>query len=40
MELYAQRFEFLVLPNAFIVHLPHSPSLDISKYRASSLYRK
>ncbi|XP_046458581.1 LARGE xylosyl- and glucuronyltransferase 2-like [Daphnia pulex] len=40
MELHAQHYEFQVLPNAFIVHLPHSPSVDISKYRGSSQYRK
>lgn len=40
MELHAQGYELYVLANAFVVHLPHSPSLDISKYRQSSQYRK
>ena len=40
MELFAQGFEFIVLPNAFIVHMPHAPSFDIAKYRSSSSYRK
>ena len=40
MELHAQSYEFHVLPNAFVVHLPHSPSLDIAKYRSSARYRK
>ncbi|XP_054163176.1 xylosyl- and glucuronyltransferase LARGE2s-like [Oppia nitens] len=40
MELYAQGYEFIVLPNAFIVHMPHAPSFDIAKYRSSSSYRK
>merc|ERR1712071_446133 len=39
-ELDAQGYEFYVLANAYIVHLPHSPSLDIAKYRQSSQYRK
>lgn len=40
MELYAQGYEFIVLPNAFIVHMPHAPSFDIAKFRSSSQYRK
>lgn len=40
MELYAQNYEFIVLPNAFIIHMPHAPSFDIAKYRSSSIYRK
>ncbi|GFN86741.1 large xylosyl- and glucuronyltransferase 2 [Plakobranchus ocellatus] len=40
MELDAQNYEFLVLPNAFIIHMPHAPSFDIAKFRSSSLYRK
>ncbi|XP_076328863.1 xylosyl- and glucuronyltransferase LARGE1-like isoform X1 [Tachypleus tridentatus] len=40
MELYAQGFEFIVLPNAFAVHMPHAPSFDIAKFRSSSQYRK
>lgn len=40
MELEAQGYQFIVLPNGFIVHTPHSPSLDIAKYRSSPLYKR
>lgn len=40
MELHAQGYEFIVLPNAFIIHMPHAPSFDIAKFRSSSNYRK
>ncbi|XP_078346641.1 xylosyl- and glucuronyltransferase LARGE1-like [Oculina patagonica] len=40
MELQAQGYEFVVLPNVFIMHMPHSPSFDIFKFRSSSLYRR
>lgn len=40
MELYAQGYEFVVLPNAFIIHTPHAPSFDIAKFRSSPQYRK
>ncbi|KAF3822032.1 hypothetical protein GH733_007406 [Mirounga leonina] len=38
---YDPRFEYelLVLPEAFTVHLPHGPSLDISRFRSSPTYR-
>lgn len=39
MELEAQGYNFLVLPNAFIVHTPHAPSYDIIKFRESPVYR-
>ncbi|KAI5732636.1 hypothetical protein M8J76_002595 [Diaphorina citri] len=39
MQLVAEGYSFYVLPNAFIVHLPHAPSFDIAKFRASSAYR-
>ncbi|XP_075423642.1 xylosyl- and glucuronyltransferase LARGE2 [Ascaphus truei] len=39
MELDAQEYELVVLPNAFIIHMPHAPSVDISKFRSSSNYR-
>lgn len=29
----------MVLPNAFMIHMPHAPSFDISKFRSSSGYR-
>ena len=40
MFFFVHRYEFVVLPNVFIVHVPHSPSFDIFKFRSSSLYRK
>nr|XP_040140372.1 LARGE xylosyl- and glucuronyltransferase 2 isoform X4 [Ictidomys tridecemlineatus] len=39
VELDVQEFELLVLPEAFTIHLPHAPSLDISRFRSSSTYR-
>ncbi|XP_054443162.1 xylosyl- and glucuronyltransferase LARGE2 [Pteronotus mesoamericanus] len=39
VELDAQEYEFLVLPEAFAIHLPHTPSLDISRFRSSTTYR-
>ncbi|KAB0790557.1 hypothetical protein PPYR_15029 [Photinus pyralis] len=39
MELEAQGYDFIVLPNAFIIHKPHAPSHDIGKFRHSSIYR-
>lgn len=37
--LAAQEYDFVALPDAFIVHLPHAPSLDILHYRSSARYR-
>ncbi|XP_071505018.1 xylosyl- and glucuronyltransferase LARGE1-like [Diadema antillarum] len=39
MELDAQSYDFIVLPNAFIIHMPHTPSFDIAKFRTSQQYR-
>lgn len=39
MELDAQGYEFVVLPEAFIVHMPHSPSADLANFRQSKTYR-
>ncbi|XP_004627347.1 LARGE xylosyl- and glucuronyltransferase 2 [Octodon degus] len=39
VELDAQEYELLVLPEAFTIHLPHTPSLDISRFRSSPAYR-
>ncbi|XP_069821440.1 xylosyl- and glucuronyltransferase LARGE2 [Dendropsophus ebraccatus] len=39
MELDAKGYELVVLPNAFIIHMPHAPSFDISKFRSSENYR-
>ncbi|XP_072554648.1 xylosyl- and glucuronyltransferase LARGE2s isoform X2 [Paramormyrops kingsleyae] len=35
MELDAQEYDLVVLPNAFMIHMPHAPSFDISKFRSS-----
>ena len=39
LELDALGYEFIVLPNAFIIHMPHAPSFDIAKFRSSVSYR-
>lgn len=39
MELNAQGYEFIVLPDTFIIHKAHSPSFDIAKFRTSPIYR-
>ncbi|KAK0152387.1 LARGE xylosyl- and glucuronyltransferase 2 [Merluccius polli] len=39
MELDAQEYDLMVLPNAFMIHMPHAPSFDISKFRSSPSYR-
>ena len=39
MELNAQRYEFVVLPEAFMIHMPHSPSTDMTTFRRSKNYR-
>lgn len=39
MELEAQDYEFMVLPDVFIVHVPHNPSDDIAQFRSSAPYR-
>lgn len=36
---FSQEYELLVLPNAFMIHMPHAPSFDISKFRQSTSYR-
>lgn len=40
MQLDVEGYEFVVLPNAFMIHMPHAPSFDIAKFRSSSLYRR
>lgn len=40
MQLHAMNYEFIVLPNCFIIHMPHAPSFDIAKFRSNSNYRK
>uniref|UniRef100_A0A6A7FS34 Glycosyltransferase-like protein LARGE1 n=2 Tax=Hirondellea gigas TaxID=1518452 RepID=A0A6A7FS34_9CRUS len=39
MELHVLGYEFVVLPNAFIIHTPHAPSFDIAKFRTSPQYK-
>ncbi|XP_023023982.2 xylosyl- and glucuronyltransferase LARGE2s isoform X1 [Leptinotarsa decemlineata] len=39
MELEAQNYEFIVLPDVFIVHKPHTPSYEIGRFRTSPAYR-
>ncbi|CAH1159885.1 unnamed protein product [Phaedon cochleariae] len=39
MELEAQNYQFIVLPDVFIVHKPHTPSYDIGRFRNSATYR-
>ncbi len=39
MELDSQGYEFVVLPEAFMVHMPHAPSADIVHYRQTRHYR-
>ncbi|MBJ7883164.1 hypothetical protein JEM65_21320 [Gelidibacter salicanalis] len=40
VELHAQGCEFIVLPNVFMIHLPHAPSLDIVRFRSSNNLRR
>ena len=40
MEMAATGAEFVVLPQAFAVHMPHAPSGDIVRYRSSKKYRE
>lgn len=39
MQLAALEYEFIVLPEAFVIHLFHQPSYDILKHRESLKYR-
>jgi len=39
MRLASEGWEFVVLPDVFLLHLPHAPSLDITRFRADSSYR-
>ena len=39
MELNAEGYEFVVLPDAFIIHMPHAPSPEIVRFRGSKHYR-
>ncbi|XP_015173364.1 PREDICTED: glycosyltransferase-like protein LARGE2 isoform X2 [Polistes dominula] len=39
-HLTALDYKFIVLPDCFIIHRPHAPSLDIGKFRTDSIYRR
>ena len=39
MALYAEEYEFVVLPDVFIIHQPHSPSMELGRYRTNKNYR-
>nr|XP_045370549.1 LARGE xylosyl- and glucuronyltransferase 1 [Camelus bactrianus] len=39
MDAGAQEYEFIVLPNAYMIHMPHAPSFDITKFRSNKQYR-
>ncbi|CAG5079121.1 Similar to Large1: LARGE xylosyl- and glucuronyltransferase 1 (Mus musculus) [Cotesia congregata] len=39
-HLTALGYSYIVLPDVFIIHRPHAPSLDIGKFRTDALYRR
>ncbi|XP_011063367.1 PREDICTED: glycosyltransferase-like protein LARGE2 isoform X1 [Acromyrmex echinatior] len=39
-HLTALDYKYIVLPDTFIIHRPHAPSLDIGKFRTDSVYRR
>jgi len=39
LSLAAEGQEFIVLPDVFIIHQPHTPSMEIGRYRTSRVYR-
>ncbi|XP_043266757.1 LARGE xylosyl- and glucuronyltransferase 2-like isoform X2 [Venturia canescens] len=39
-HLTALGYKYIVLPDTFIIHRPHAPSLDIGKFRNNPLYRR
>ncbi|KAF8566976.1 hypothetical protein P879_05740 [Paragonimus westermani] len=39
MQLDVLNFQFLVLPHAFLLHLPHPPSIEVFRYRTNKVYR-
>ncbi len=39
MELNYQNYEFIVLPDAYILHMPHAPSADVATFRVRKDYR-
>ncbi|VDP67041.1 unnamed protein product [Echinostoma caproni] len=39
MSLDATGYRMFVLPDVFVLHLPHSPSVEVLRYRSSFIYR-
>ncbi|XP_024945273.1 LARGE xylosyl- and glucuronyltransferase 2 isoform X2 [Cephus cinctus] len=39
-HLTALGYTYIVLPDVFIIHRPHAPSVDIGKFRTDALYRR
>lgn len=38
-EMIARGYSFLVAPDAFLIHMPHSPSAEIARFRRDARYR-
>ena len=38
-ELSERKVEFVVVPDGFLVHMPHAPSADIVRYRQDKVFR-
>ncbi len=36
MELHAQHYQFIVLPDVYVIHYPHEPSHDEAKFRGTA----
>jgi len=39
LSLSALQYELVVLPDVFLIHLPHAPSIEITRYRGEPEYR-
>lgn len=39
LALFAEKYELVVLPDVFIIHIPHAPSMEIMRYRGDLHYR-
>ena len=37
---YCYRYNFVVVAEGFIIHMPHAPSFELTRYRSSSHYRR
>jgi len=40
LSLVAEEYDFIVLPDVFILHQPHSPSIELGRYRTNKVYRE